>query len=199
MPMASTYEPDDAAVIRQSLRTPERFAVIFDRHAPHILRYLARRLGRQAADDALSETFIAAFGRRARYDAGRTDARPWLYGIASNVVSQRRRDEVRELRLLLALPGPQTGEDCHADRVSTAVAAGSTRAALVTALARLADGDRDVLLLIGWEHLTYGEVALALDIPVGTVRSRLHRARTLVRQALANTGSTSTIEEILHG
>lgn len=197
--MTSTSEPDDATVIRQSLRTPERFAVIFDRHAAHILRYLARRLGREVADDLLSETFVVAFGKRARYDPARPDARPWLYGIASNLVGQRRRDEVRELRLLLALPGPDTGEDCHADRVSAAVTAGSTRAALVAALARLAEGDRDVLLLVGWEHLTYEEVALALDIPVGTVRSRLHRARTVVRRALADTGATPSIEEILRG
>lgn len=197
--MTATPQPDDAAVIRESLRTPERFAVIFDRHAPYISRYLTRRLGRQVADDLLSETFVVAFGKRARYDAGRPDARPWLYGIASNLVGQRHRDEVHELRLRLAMPDADAGEECHADRVSNAVTAGSTRTALITALARLSAGDRDVLLLVGWEHLTYDEVAAALRIPVGTVRSRLHRARTVVRQALADSGSTPTIEEILHG
>jgi RNA polymerase sigma-70 factor (ECF subfamily) len=196
--MTSPSEPDDAAVIRASLRAPEQFAVIFDRHAPHIYRYLARRLGRQVADDLLSETFVAAFGNRGRYDTSRRDARPWLYGIASKVIGQRRRDEVRELRLRLAAASNAV-EDCHAERVCAAETARSTRAALVDALAELSAGDRDVLLLIAWEQLTYEEVAAALRIPVGTVRSRLNRARRLVRQALAGTDTTLTVEEILHG
>jgi DNA-directed RNA polymerase specialized sigma24 family protein len=74
---------DDAAVIEGSCREPERFAVLFDRHAPYIYRYLARRAGRQVADDLLAETFLAAFAKRHRYDLGHADARPWLYGIAT--------------------------------------------------------------------------------------------------------------------
>ena len=90
---------DDAAVIESSCREPERFAVLFDRHAPYIYRYLARRAGRQVADDLVAETFLAAFAKRDRYDLGHADARPWLYGIATNLVGQHRRDEARQYRI----------------------------------------------------------------------------------------------------
>jgi RNA polymerase sigma-70 factor (ECF subfamily) len=174
---------DDATAIERSLRDPERFAVIFDRHAPYIHRYLARRLGQQLADDAVAETFLVAFRRRQRYDLGRRDARPWLYGIATNLVGQYRRDEV-----------------CHADRVAADVTAQAARQMLAEALAELSPQDRDVLLLIAWEELSYGEVAAALAIPVGTVRSRLNRARRKVRAALRAADPTMTFEEALpHG
>jgi len=89
----------DAAVIESSWREPERFAVLFDQHAPHIYRYLARRAGRQVADDLVAETFLTAFAKRDRYDLTRPDARPWLYGIATNLVGQHHRDEARQYRI----------------------------------------------------------------------------------------------------
>jgi RNA polymerase sigma factor (sigma-70 family) len=186
---------DDAAVIEGSWREPERFAALFDRHAPHIYRYLARRAGPQVADDLLAETFLAAFAKRDRYDLGHADARPWLYGIATNLVGQQRRDEVRQYRIAQAaaaepeVPG-------HADRVAADVTAQAMRTLLDAALAALPAGDRDVLLLIAWEQLTYQEVARALAIPVGTVQSRLHRARAKVRQVLAGTHAAATYEEL---
>jgi RNA polymerase sigma-70 factor (ECF subfamily) len=190
---------DDATAIERSLRDPERFAVIFDRHAPYIHRYLARRLGQQLADDAVAETFLVAFRRRQRYDLGRRDARPWLYGIATNLVSQYRRDEVHEHRLRQAV-ALDRDEVCHADRVAADVTAQAARQMLAEALAELSPQDRDVLLLIAWEELSYGEVAAALAIPVGTVRSRLNRARRKVRAALRAADPTMTFEEALpHG
>lgn len=93
---------DDATLIERSWREPERFAELFDRHAPAVHRYLARRLGEQVAADALAETFLAAFRRRERYDTARADALPWLYGIATNLVGQHRRDEARRHRLVAA-------------------------------------------------------------------------------------------------
>ena len=86
----------------------------------------------------------------------------------------------------------------HANRIAADITAGSMSQALGTALAALAAGDRDVLILVAWEQLTYEEVARALDIPVGTVRSRLHRARKHARRALAQPESQSTIEEVLN-
>jgi RNA polymerase sigma factor (sigma-70 family) len=186
---------DDAAVIESSWREPERFAVLFDRHAPHIHRYVARRAGRQVADDLVAETFLAAFAKRDRYDLSHSDARPWLYGIATNLVGQHRRDEVRQYRIRQAaadepeVPG-------HAERVAADVTAQAMRTLLAEALAALSAGDRDVLLLIAWEQLTYQEVSRALAIPVGTVQSRLHRARTKIRQVLAGTDAGATYEEI---
>ena len=186
---------DDAAIIERSWREPEQFAVLFDRHAPHIHRYLARRADRQVADDLVAETFLAAFAKRDRYDLGHPDARPWLYGIATNLVNQHRRDEARQYRIRQAaiaehdVPG-------HADRVAADVTAQAMRTVLNAALAALPAGDRDVLLLIAWEQLTYQEVSRALAIPVGTVQSRLHRARTKIRQVLAGTDAGATYEEI---
>ncbi|GAA3744109.1 RNA polymerase sigma factor [Plantactinospora mayteni] len=185
----------DAAVIERSVQDPESFAAIFDRHAPYIHRYLARRLGAGVADDMVGETFLAAFRRRERFDTAHVDARPWLYGIATNVVSQHRREEEHEYRLRQAYV-PATSEPSYADRVATAVTAQSLRQVLFGALARLSTGDRDVLLLVAWEELTYDEVAAALAIPVGTVRSRLNRARKLLRTELGG-DSTSTIKEAL--
>lgn len=178
-------DEDDAEIIEGSLHRPERFATIFDRHAAHIQRYLARRLGRQVADDLVGETFLVAFGKRGGYDRARSDARPWLYGIATNLVRQRQREEVREYRLR-ATVRPEPDHDGHADRVAARVTAAAMHRLLAAALAALSDGDRDVLLLIAWESLTYEEAAEALGIPVGTVRSRLNRARRQVRAALTD-------------
>ena len=186
---------DDAAVIESSWREPERFAVLFDRHAPHIHRYLARRAGRQVADDLVAETFLTAFAKRDRYDLDYSDARPWLYGIATNLVGQHRRDEARQYRIRQGAVAEPAVPD-HADRVAAGVTAQATRALLDAALAALPAGDRDVLLLIAWEQLTYQEVSRALAIPAGTVRSRLHRARTKVRQVLAGTDAAATYEEL---
>ena len=186
---------DDAAVIESSWLEPERFAVLFDRHAPHIHRYLARRAGRQVADDLVAETFLTAFAKRDRYDLGYSDALPWLYGIATNLVGQHHRDEARQYRIMQrAVAEPEVPD--HADRVAAGVTAQATHALLEAALAALSAGDRDVLLLIAWEQLTYQEVSRALAIPAGTVRSRLHRARTKVRQVLAGTDAAATYEEL---
>ena len=182
---------DDAAVIEASRAEPDRFALLFDRHAPYIHRYLARRVGRQAADDLVAETFLVAFGKRARYDPLHPDARPWLYGIATNLIAQHRREEARQFRLRQAA-GPAPVQHDWAERSVLDVTAQSLRAPLTQALARLARPDRDVLLLIAWEQLSYDEVARALNIPVGTVRSRLHRARTKIREALAGTPAAAT-------
>jgi RNA polymerase sigma factor (sigma-70 family) len=186
---------DDAAVIESSWQEPERFAVLFDRHAPHIHRYLARRTDRQVADDLVAETFLAAFAKRDRYDLGHADARPWLYGIATNLVGQHRRDQARQYRISqAAAAAPEVPG--HADRVAADVTAQAARPLLDAALAALAAGDRDVLLLIAFEQLSYQEVARALGIPVGTVQSRLHRARTKVRQVLAGTAAATAYEEL---
>lgn len=187
---------DDAAVIESSWLEPERFAVLFDRHAPHIYRYLARRAGRQVADDLVAETFLAAFAKRNRYDLSHPDARPWLYGIATNLVGQHRRHQARQDRITQAAAAAEPEVPGHADRVAADVTAQAMRTLLEGAVAVLSAGDRDVLLLIAYEQLTYQEVARALDIPVGTVQSRLHRARTKVRQVLAGTDAGATYEEL---
>lgn len=173
----------DAAVIRESWHEPEAFATLYDRHAAAIHRFVSRRLGETAADDIVAECFLAAFRNRDRYDLGRADARPWLYGIAANVIGKHRRAECRLLRAL-ARTGVDPVAEGHADQVENRVAAGLAQRALAAAVASLAPGDREVLLLIAWADLSYDEVAEALAIPVGTVRSRLNRARRKTREAL---------------
>jgi RNA polymerase sigma-70 factor, ECF subfamily len=187
---------DDAAVIEGSLQDPERFAVVFDRHAPHIHRYLARRVGHQVADDLVAETFLAAFGKRHKYDLSYPEARPWLYGIATNLVGQHHRDEVRQYRIRRAATGDPEMPG-HATRVAADVTAQAIRKLLARALSELSAADRDVLVLIAWEQLTYDEAARAIGVPVGTIRSRLNRARTKLRQILADTPAAATYEEIM--
>jgi RNA polymerase sigma-70 factor (ECF subfamily) len=175
----------DADVVEASVADPAGFATLFDRHATVIRDYLARRVGPQPAEDLTGETFLIAFSRRKDYDRTHQNALPWLYGIASNLVRQRRRAEVRQLRAFA-----RTGVDDvladHAESVSAKVTAQASTRVLAGALARLTAGERDVLLLMAWAGLSYDELAAALDIPLGTVRSRLHRARTKVRAALTN-------------
>jgi RNA polymerase sigma factor (sigma-70 family) len=192
----ATAVASDAEIIERSWLDPEQFAVLFDRHAPVIHRYAARRIGRDAADDLVAETFLAAFGKRLRYDREHPDARPWLYGIATKLVGQHRREEHRQYRILqAAIPDPDLPG--HDEQVAADQTARSLRHHLAAAIASLPDHDRDVLILVAWEQLSYDEAAQALVIPVGTVRSRLSRARSRIRAALAADGPSDTIREIL--
>src|SRR5262245_13317317 len=184
----------DAAEIELSLRHPERFAVIFDRYAGQIHRYAARRLGPAAADDIVADVFLIAFRHRSRYDTSQASARPWLYGIATNLISRHRRSEVRMYRAL-ARTGLDPVVEPDADRVANSVSAAAAGQQLATALAQLSTGDRHTLLLVAWADLSYKEVATALDVPIGTVKSRLHRARTTVRAALGNTNPLDPEQE----
>ncbi len=167
---------DDASVIARSLRDPEEFATIFERHFDEINRYLRRRHPREA-DELAAEVFVVAFDARSRYRAMGDSARPWLYGIASNLLSKRRRQERRALRAH-ARSGGRRGpaEDDFADAVDRADAERRSRL-LAAAVSRLSGGDRDTLLLYALSDLSYEEVAFALEVPIGTVRSRLARAR----------------------
>jgi len=187
-PGADRGQPDDGRLIAESWRVPERFGVVFDRHAAAIHGYIARRLGRDAADDLVGETFLVAFGRRDGYDPEQASARPWLYGIATRLVSRRRRDEVRFFRAIA-----RTGIDPAADPVAEPVADEGARRAdaqllhsrLAGALAALPAADRDALLLVA-DGLTHTEAAQALGVPPGTLSSRLARARRKLRGELGD-------------
>ena len=174
---------DDGAVIARSLADPEQFAVVFRRHAPDIHRYVVRRLGADAADDVVADTFLTAFRLRSRYQQERANARPWLYGIATNLISRHRRAEVRQYRAL-ARTGLDPVTEPFTDGADARVSAGAESKPLAAALARLPAVHRDALLLVALGDLSYEEAAVALGVPVGTVRSRLSRARGKLRQAL---------------
>ena len=162
---------------------PAEFAAVYDRYAPMLYRYAVRRLGGVLAEDAVSETFLTAYTSWASYDPGRGEIRPWLFGILTRKIAHQYRAETGRYRMLASL-SPAEPVDDPADRVAETVAADSARPALAAALAALDSRDRDVLLLIAWADLSYPEVADALGIPVGTVRSRLNRARRLLRDRL---------------
>ena len=180
--LVESERASDAEAIERSLRVPDAFAALFDRHGAEIHRYAARRLGTAAADDVMAETFAVAFARRDRYDRSRPDARPWLYGIATNLIRGHRRSEARRWRAMSREPSRAEAEP-EADRAAERLTARAARADLTLALARLPARQRDVLLLYAWADLDYDAIARALGIPVGTVRSRLHRARASIRQA----------------
>lgn len=193
--------PDDAQLIALSLDDPEVFAQLYHRHAAELHRYVARRLGTDLADDVVGETFLVAFRRRTGYDRTRSLALPWLYGIAANLISGHRRSELRAYRALARTgvdPVAQAGGS-DADAVDGKVVAQASGPAIAAALRSLSDGDRHVLLLFAWADLSYQEVAEALGIPVGTVRSRLNRARKKMRAAIPELDPILTPEMPHHG
>jgi RNA polymerase sigma factor (sigma-70 family) len=173
----------DGAVFARSVSEPEIFTVIFDRYYRSIYGYLSRRVGQATADDLAAETFTRAFERRSAYDTAAERALPWLLGIAINLLAHHRRRETRHLRALAAARQPELSER-FADATNGRIDAASARKRLVAGLEQLDDYDREALLLYAWGELTYEEIAAVLGIPVGTVRSRLHRARRKLRKAL---------------
>jgi RNA polymerase sigma-70 factor (ECF subfamily) len=170
----------DALAISRSVEIPAAFEAIFDRHFNAVHRYIARRAGRQRADDLASQTFVVAFETRARFRPDSPSARPWLLGIATKLLANDRRAEQRLL---------ETYGQLSVDARRTAGASSPPEPAedVAAALAKLDPGQRDVLLLHAWGELSYEEIADALEIPVGTVRSRLSRARASLQIELEPT------------
>ncbi|MEU6719473.1 RNA polymerase sigma factor [Nonomuraea sp. NPDC046802] len=181
----------DSELVSASWTDPEAFAQLFDRYSAMLYRYVSKRLGPEPAEDLVGETFLIAFSKRRSYDLAYPDARPWLFGILTKLMSRHHRKEAARYRALLRAPVDSDVES-PADRVAAGVSAQAVRAELAGALAALPAKDRDVLLLIAWGDLTYEEVAQALGIPIGTVRSRLNRGRRKVRAAL---GDANPMEE----
>ncbi|MER7208032.1 RNA polymerase sigma factor [Streptosporangium sp. NPDC000239] len=175
----------------------EAFDRVFDAHFAEIHRYVARRLDTDAADDLAADTFLIAFRDRHRFDAARGAVRPWLYGIATNLVARHRRQEVRRWKALSRTGTPWgRAHEGHEDAVAARVTAEQVTGRLAGALAGLAKRDRDVVLLLALGGLAHAEVAEALGIPYGTVASRLNRARKQLRKAL---GGVNPLEEAHDG
>jgi RNA polymerase sigma-70 factor (ECF subfamily) len=167
--------------LARSLNEPKAFTPIFDRHFEAVHRYLHRRAGREAADELAAETFAIAFERRTSC-RGTGSALPWLYGIATNLLRRRWRAERRQLRAYA-----RSGVDRwvgYEDEAASRVDDAARGARLAGALATMRSPERDALLLYALAGLSYGEIAIALDVPVGTVRTWLHRAREAARREL---------------
>jgi RNA polymerase sigma-70 factor (ECF subfamily) len=180
--------PSDAEVIGRSLEQPEAFGLIYDRHADIVLRFLGRRVGAEVAEGLVGELFRIAFERRKTFDVSRPSALPWLYGIGSNLLLKHRRGEARRLRA-----SARMAADSEAPNRRVGAAALDARLLfqrVTDAIEALPDGEREALLLFAWEDLSYHGVAEALELPIGTVRSRLNRARAQLRELLEPGGKS---------
>lgn len=178
-----TGGPTDAELIARSIDDPRAFMPLVERHHRVLFGYLARRVGPDLAEDVTSETFARAFALRTRFDLSRSDARPWLFGIAANLLRSHARSELRQLRAYMRHGTSDTAQDDQA-AIDARLDAAATTEQLAAALAQLSDIDRETLLLYAWNEMTYEDIAEALEIPVGTVRSRLNRARRILREHL---------------
>ena len=165
----------DARIIERSMKDPQTFVLLFERHYDDVERFLTRRAGSTEGSELAAETFVRAFTIRRKYDVAYADARPWLYGIAANILRQHYKAEERRLWAcahvgsdLGTVAAPDVGDDAEVGEL----------------LRTLSSRDRDVLLLYAWADLEYEQIARALAIPVGTVRSSLHRIRNRLRRKL---------------
>jgi RNA polymerase sigma factor (sigma-70 family) len=183
----------DGDVVLRSLYEPEAFGELFDRHFDDVRRYFARRVDADSATDLAAEVFRLGFERRRTFDPQRSGScRPWLFGIARNVLAKEwnrigRRAALRA-RLHSSLD-PVAPGDAFDDSVDALDAASRWRT-VATALAHMDDDSRELLLLVAWDSLTYEEVAQVFAVPVGTIRSRLSRARSLLSHLVADEAPT---------
>jgi RNA polymerase sigma-70 factor (ECF subfamily) len=164
------------------------FEEAFDAEFPSLHRYLRRRVGESTADELAAQTFSTAYASWERLDPSRP-LRPWLYGIAANLLHHHWRSERRMLRAYA-----RTGVDpvvAGDDEILERLDADAQRRVLAAALAELRPHDREILLLHAWAELSDSEIAAALSLPTGTVKSRLHRTRERLRNRLDRYGQAA--------
>jgi RNA polymerase sigma factor (sigma-70 family) len=164
---------------------PRAFEAAFQEHFPPVYRFIARRVGSALAEDLAAETFATAYRRRACFEPARGSLRSWLYGIATNLVRNHWRAEQHLLALDARLV-PDTDSSDSAEAIDQRVAAALLAPRLAAALGELTRDQRDVLLLYAWAELSHEQIAAALGIAAGTARSRLSRARALLRERLGD-------------
>lgn len=176
--------PTDAELVTASVRDPDAFTRLFQRHWDDLYRFCLNRAG-SAGEDLAAEAFRVAFDRRGHYNALYHDARPWLFGIATNLLrdhfrTARREESKLERSAALDTLDAVARSDAELDGLERQLLGPHVAAALqgIPAL------DRDALLLLAWADLDYQQIAQALDVPIGTVRSRIHRARQRLREYL---------------
>ncbi len=172
----------DAAVIARSISEPSAFSTVFERHFSLVYRFLTFRVGERVAADLASETFAVAFRRRADYDRTRADARPWLLGIAISLAREQWRKERRLKGALVRFPR-ERNEEPH-EEIAERLDALASGPALRSVLLELSSEELDLLILFASVELSYQEIAETLLLPIGTVRSRIHRLRLKLRGRL---------------
>jgi RNA polymerase sigma factor (sigma-70 family) len=163
------------------------FGVLFERHARAIYNYCFRRTGSwSAAEDLTSIVFLDAWRRRDKR-LPPDKVLPWLYGIATNVIRNRRRSERRFAAALSRLPRATATPD-FADETAARLDDQRQMGGILELMAKLPADEQDVISLCIWSELSYEDAALALAVPIGTVRSRLSRARRRLRELAAASG-----------
>jgi RNA polymerase sigma factor (sigma-70 family) len=177
----------DATLIEAAQNDSTSFGTLFDRHFGAVYRFCARRVGGDLAEDIAGETFRRAFEARRSYDPCQPDALPWLFRIALNLVRDAIRSRAVEDRAYGRLRAlARAGTLNEEDHVARSVEARAELARLARLLVAEPREDVDALFLHVWDGLSYVEVATALGVPVGTVRSRLSRLRQRLEATLAS-------------
>jgi len=190
--LAST---DESLLRASATGDRQAFAELYERHARTIYNYLFRRLADWSeAEDLTAVVFLEAFRRRRDVVVVEGKLLPWLYGIATNVLRNRRRVLWRH-RNLIAQLSSEPGAEVAPDVAARAEAAERMRS-ILKQLARLPRAQQDVVALCIWSGLSYDEAAEALDVPVGTVRSRLARARAALTELGSAPGHTEVEMEL---
>ncbi|GAA3413457.1 RNA polymerase sigma factor [Streptosporangium vulgare] len=173
---------------------PDAFSRLFDDHARSVYNHAFRLTGDwSAAEDVVSLTFLEAWRLRGRIDTDGGSLRPWLLGVATNVTRNTRRSARRHADALARLPPGEAIPDI-AEEVAARVDDDELLASVRVALGALRRSEREVLALCVWAGLGYAEAAEALGVPVGTIRSRLSRARKRLRKLAASTGAGASAD-----
>lgn len=160
----------------------DAFGRLFERHAKTVYNYCFRRTGDWAlAEDLTSAVFLEAWRRRREIDSPAGSMLPWLLGVATNLLRNTRR-ALRRYRAVLEDLRPRVSDPDFSDEVASRIDAERSMRAILGLVASLPTPERDVLALCTWTGLTYEEAAQSLGVPVGTVRSRLSRARAHLRE-----------------
>ena len=160
---------------------PDAFGLLFERHAQGVYTYLFRRTADWAlAEDLTSVVFLEAWRRRTDVRLERELLLPWLLGVSTNVLRNRRRSQWRHRAALGRLPREHVHD--FADEANDRLDDERQMRTVLRAIAKLPRREQDVITLCAWAELSYEEAAVALGVPVGTVRSRLSRARTRIRE-----------------
>jgi RNA polymerase sigma factor (sigma-70 family) len=175
-------EVDDSVLwSRACTGDSEAFGMLFERHARTIYNFCFRRVGNWAtAEDLVSIVFLQAW-RRLDKPLPKGKELPWLFGIATNVVRNRRRAERRHAAALKRVPQPSP-DPSFADDSDQRVDDEELMGRALGLVARLPQREQEVFALCAWSELSYEDAAIALRIPVGTVRSRLSRARARLQE-----------------
>ena len=175
----SVDAPSDRGLLARSTDgDQDAFRTFYERHVGAVFGYVSGRVGPGAAEDLTSETFVEAWNARSRFDPRMRSARPWLYGIATNVVARHRE---REERWLASIDTARERTDDRVEPLGIQVDIDLARA-----LRRLSPPLRDVLLLTAIADLRVADAARALGISTVAARVRLHRARSIVSSELGD-------------